>query len=237
MLMQGRMHAMGWTMKFLDDLRAWERRTRTRQHDLDDAAGRRRALASYLILDHALLRYWWTNFHLVTPGVFRSNQPTHGRFERMAKIGIRTVINLRGEGAHPRYLFEAESCRALGLRLVSTQLSARRAAPREQILRLFALLREAERPVVMHCKSGADRAGFASALHLLAEGHSLDEARRQLHPRFLHFRRSRTGVLDHILDMYAERLQRGPIGIEEWVATEYDPDIAQRGFDATRTAT
>ncbi|WP_341211915.1 tyrosine-protein phosphatase [uncultured Limimaricola sp.] len=224
-------------MKFLDDLRAWERRTRTRQHDLDDAAGRRRALASYLILDHALLRYWWTNFHLVTPGVFRSNQPTHGRFERMAKIGIRTVINLRGEGAHPRYLFEAESCRALGLRLVSTQLSARRAAPREQILRLFALLREAERPVVMHCKSGADRAGFASALHLLAEGHSLDEARRQLHPRFLHFRRSRTGVLDHILDMYAERLQRGPIGIEEWVATEYDPDIAQRGFDATRTAT
>ena len=223
-------------MKFLDDLRAWERRARMRQHDIDDASARRRALTSYLILDHAILRYWWTNFHLVTPGVFRSNQPTHGRFERMAKIGIRTVINLRGEGPHPRYLFEAESCRALGLRLVSTQLSARKAAPREQILRLFELLREAEQPVVMHCKSGADRAGFASALHLLAEGHPIEAARRQLHPRFLHFRRSRTGVLDHILDLYAERLEQGAIGIEDWIATEYDADAAQISFDATRAA-
>ncbi|WP_254050042.1 phosphatase domain-containing protein [Limimaricola cinnabarinus] len=222
-------------MKLLDGLRAWERRARMRHHDIADAGSRRRALASYLILDHAILRYWWTNFHLVSPGVFRSNQPTHGRFGKMAKIGIRTVINLRGEGPHPRYLFEAESCRALGLRLVSTQLSARRAAPPEQILRLFALLREAERPVVMHCKSGADRAGFASALHLLAEGHPIEEARRQLHPRFLHFRRSRTGVLDHILDLYEARQAQGPIGIEEWIATEYDAEAAQQGFEAGRT--
>ncbi|PHP29434.1 protein tyrosine phosphatase [Limimaricola cinnabarinus] len=226
---------MGWAMKLLDGLRAWERRARMRHHDIADAGSRRRALASYLILDHAILRYWWTNFHLVSPGVFRSNQPTHGRFGKMAKIGIRTVINLRGEGPHPRYLFEAESCRALGLRLVSTQLSARRAAPPEQILRLFALLREAERPVVMHCKSGADRAGFASALHLLAEGHPIEEARRQLHPRFLHFRRSRTGVLDHILDLYEARQAQGPIGIEEWIATEYDAEAAQQGFEAGRT--
>ena len=237
MLMQRPDAPMGWAMKLLNDLKAWERRTRTRHHNLDEPEARRRALASYLILDHAILRYWWTNFHLVTPGVFRSNQPTHGRFGRMAKIGIRTVINLRGEGTHPRYLFEAESCRALGLRLVSTQLSARKAAPPREILRLFDLLREVERPVVMHCKSGADRAGFASALHLLAEGHSIEEARRQLHPRFLHFRRSRTGVLDHILDLYAARLEQGPIGIEEWIATEYDAEAAQRSFDAKRAAT
>ncbi len=223
-------------MKLLKNLKAWERRARTGQHHhLGDASARRRALTSYLILDHAILRYWWTNFHLVTPGVFRSNQPTHGRFEKMAKLGIRTVINLRGEGAHPRYLFEAESCRALGLRLVSTQLSARKPASPEQILRLFELLRDAERPVVMHCKSGADRAGFASALHLLAEGRPIEEARRQLHPRFLHFKRSRTGVLDHILDLYEARLARGRIGIEEWIATEYDPDEAAAGFAAKRS--
>uniref|UniRef100_UPI00351598C8 tyrosine-protein phosphatase n=1 Tax=Limimaricola soesokkakensis TaxID=1343159 RepID=UPI00351598C8 len=115
-----------------------------------------------------------------------------------------------------------------------TQLSARRAAPRGQILRLVELLREAERPVVMHCKSGADRAGFASALHLLAEGRPIEEARRQLHPRFLHFRRSRTGILDHILDLYAARQERGPIGIENWIATEYDAEAAQSSFEAGR---
>lgn len=222
-------------MKFLDALTRIRRAGHKRPaYHLNDAEGRRRALMSYLLLDHAILRYWWTNFHLVSPGVFRSNQPTHGRFEKMAKLGIRTVINLRGEGQRPNYLFEAESCRALGLQLVSTGLSARNAAPREQILRLFRLLREAERPVVMHCKSGADRAGFAAALHLLAEGHSVDEARRQLHPRFLHFKRSRTGILDHILDLYETRQAQGPIGIEEWIATEYDPAAATESFLQSR---
>ncbi len=222
-------------MKLIKDLRAWERRHRTgRHHNLGDPAARRRAHASYLLLDHAILRYWWTNFHQVTPGVYRSNQPTHGRFANMAKLGIVTVINLRGEGGHPRYLFEAESCRALGLRLVSTQLSARRPAPRAEILRLFVLLRTVDRPLVMHCKSGADRAGFASALHLLSEGHSVAEARRMLHPRFLHFKRSRTGVLDHILDLYEARLTQGEIGIEDWIATEYDPEAVEQSYARLR---
>ena len=87
----------------------------------------------------------------------------------------------------------------------------------------------------MHCKSGADRAGLASAIYLIAfEGKPVAEARKQLSPRFLHFRRSATGILDPVLDLYDARLARGPITIGRWIAEEYDPGAATAGFAALR---
>ena len=72
----------------------------------------------------------------------------------------------------------------LGLKLVNCTLHARYAAPREDILAVIRAFREIEKPFVMHCKSGADRAGFASALYLhVIEGQPLAEARRR--PRVL----------------------------------------------------
>ena len=214
-----------------DRLRARERRLR-KAHGLDlaDPSDRRRAWLSYQFLDHAILRHLWTNFAPVAPGVFRSNHPTHANFVRYKAMGIRTVLNLRGAARHARYLFEEESCAALGLTLVSVGLSARKAPDRAQVLALFDLLRSVERPVLLHCKSGADRAGFASALYLLSIGRPMSEARQQLSPRFLHFRHTKTGILDHILDLYdADRRDSG-IGIEEWFATAYDATAAQAGF-------
>ena len=33
-----------------------------------------------------------------------------------------------------------------------------------------------------------------------------------------------------MLDLYAARLERGPIGIEDWLRTEYDPEAATTSF-------
>ena len=99
-----------------------------------------------------------------------------------------------------------------------------------ELLKLFETFRTIERPFLMHCKSGADRAGLAAALYMLAHGASPAEARRQLSWRFLHLRHSSTGILDHVLDIYEARLAQGPIGIEDWVRDEYDRDAATAGW-------
>jgi protein tyrosine phosphatase (PTP) superfamily phosphohydrolase (DUF442 family) len=197
---------------------------------LDGPAARRRAAFHYHLLDHAVLRRSWTNMHQVAPGVWRSNHPTHARLRDLKAMGIRTILNLRGAGETPPFLFEHESCRALGLELRSVGLSARAAPRRDELLKLFDAFRTMERPFVMHCKSGADRAGLAAALYLLAHGAPLAEARRQLSWRFLHVRHSRTGILDHVLDLYGARLRQGPIGIEDWVRDEYDRDAAMASW-------
>lgn len=202
-----------------------------RELDLRDPRDRRRAGLHLHLVDHGLLRHHWTNMDEVAPGAWRMNHPTEARLRDLKARGIRAVLNLRGETREPHHLLEREWCDALGLALVSVSLQARKAPKRRNVLALFEAFRAIERPFVMHCKSGADRAGFASALLLLQQGEPLAVARRQLSFRYLHVRSSRTGVLDHILDLYEARLARGPIGVEEWFATEYDHEAAQAGFD------
>ncbi len=189
----------------------------------------------FQLADHGILRHLWHNMAEIAPGVWRSNQPDARRLAKWQAMGIRTVLSLRGTPRMSHYLFEREACARLGLTLVTTELHARKPASREALLRLFDLFRSIERPFVLHCKSGADRAGLASALYVLAfRGATVAEARQQLSFRFLHIRASATGVLDYMLDLYEARLNQGAIGIEDWIATEYDPDAVAEGFARLR---
>lgn len=200
---------------------------------IETPADRFWAKLHYNLFDHAFLRHLWTNFFEVAPGVYRSNQPTHARFEKYAAIGIKTVVNLRGEDKYAHYLFEKESCEALGLTLVNAKLRARSAVSRSWIVHVIDVLRAAERPLVFHCKSGADRAGFVSALYLLVfEGQPVEVARRQLGLKYIHLEFTATGVQGYILDVYAARNARAPLSFEEWIRTEYDHKAIQAGFDA-----
>ena len=54
-------------------------------------------------------------------------------------------------------------------------------------------------------------------------GEPVQTARAMLSWRYLHFSWSKTGVLDRVLDHYAARNAKAPIGFEVWAATEYDP--------------
>jgi hypothetical protein len=60
------------------------------------------------------------------------------------------------------------------------------------------------------------------------------QARRQLGPRYVHFRWSQTGICDHLLDAYEARLAEGDIGFETWIAAEYDPAGLEASFAAKR---
>lgn len=214
----------------------WEQDLRAHYNtDLSTPENRRRAHIYNLWFDHAILRTFWTNFDEVAPGVYRSNQPTHKRFAKLREMGIKAILNLRGAAGAAHYLVEEESCREVGLSLVNVSFQARHAAPAQDILKVIAAFRSIERPFVMHCKSGADRAGFAAAIYLMViEGRPVAEARRMLAVRYIHFRWTKTGVLDYILDLYEARDAQDPISFEDWVATEYDHLAVQRAFNETK---
>ena len=177
-----------------------------------------------------MLRRFWTNFGRVAPEVYRSNHPPHARLEAYKSRGIKAILNLRGEGQRAPYLFEVESCAQLGLTLVSVDLQARKPAPSASLQKLFAAFDTIPRPFVMHCKSGADRAGLASALYVLDQGGSIADARKELSLRYLHLRFTKTGVQDHMLLLYEARLKKGPITIRDWIRNEYDPDALAASF-------
>lgn len=208
--------------------RKWRRSFGT---DITDPRQRRRSRWHYNWLDHAALRVVWHNFREIAPGVYRSNQPTHARLDRYARMGVRTVLNLRGEDRFAHFLFLQESCAALGLALVSVKMSATKAPRRAALLDLIEAFRTADKPVLIHCKSGADRTGLAAALYLmLHEGVPVAAAKRQLHWRHVHFRHSRAGVMDYLLDLYEAHWQQTGIGFEDWVRTEYSQQRTDLGW-------
>ena len=199
--------------------------------------GRFWSTVHFHIFDHAFLRVFWTNFWQIAPGVYRSNQPTHRRFVRYKAMGIKTVINLRGEDKRAHYLFEEESCRKLGLTLINAKLHARKARPADRFLAVIEALRRAEKPMIFHCKSGADRAGIVAAIYLMVfEEASVAEARKQLGLKYIHLKFTATGVQDYILDIYEARQALSPIGFEDWLKTEYDHHAINEGYRARRPA-
>ncbi len=205
--------------------------------DITDPVSRRWSVLHYNFFDHAFLRTFWTNFFEIAPGVYRSNQPTHKRFLRYKELGVRTVVNLRGEEKYSHYLFEKETLDELGILMVNAKLWARTAAGRDRIVHVIDCLRAAEKPMLFHCKSGADRAGFVAAMYLMIfEGKSVKKARKQLGLKYIHLDFTKTGVQDYILDVYAARLKQGEIGFEQWIRTEYVSRDIQQGFDGREAA-
>ncbi|WP_106744901.1 tyrosine-protein phosphatase [Yoonia maritima] len=200
-------------------------------HDITDPQERKRSQFHFNWLDHGILRLRWHNFEEFAPGAYRSNHPNHARFEAYAAMGIKSVLNLRGVAKQPHYLFEVESCERLGLTLVNSQMAARRAPSVKELTSLISAFETIERPFLLHCKSGADRTGLAAAIYLMMfAGAPLSVAQKQLSFRFLHIRKTHTGILDHFLDVYAARIARSPIAIDDWITTEYDPEALTKSF-------
>ncbi len=202
--------------------------------DIATPEARRRAWWDFQLMDHAFLRRWWTNSREIAPGVYRANQPSPQRIARYAQAGVRSILNLRGEGRHSHYLFEREACEAAGLTLVNRRLYAAELPTREELLSLFEAFDTIEKPFVMHCKSGADRSGFGAALYLVLTGRPVAEARRQLHWTHLHFKSDATGILDYFLETYEVAQAETGIDLRDWVADQYDPAALTAAYRASR---
>ena len=203
---------------------------------LATAADRRRAWASLLLSDHGALRLVWKNRHRVTPRLWRSAQPSPLDIAWARRAGIRTVLSLRGDGFGGD-LLEREACAAEGLGFHRLVLFSRTAPAKETLREAIALLPSLPTPLLVHCKSGADRAGLATALFLIiVEGRPVAEARRALSLRYGHVRHAKTGILDAFLDLYeatgeraGPRLRRlGRAGLRTRRAEAFVPDDAGR---------
>lgn len=201
------------------------------------ARRRRNAWLDMILFDDGLFRVFWKNLHQVHDGVWRSNQPDPALIDRMAAKGIRAVLNLRGVTRYGSDILEREACAARGLEIVDFKMQSRLLPDKERLRQLDEIFARIPHPFLIHCKSGADRAGFVAALYLLLRADvPVEEARRQLSARYLHFRRSRTGVLDYMLEAYAAANARTPRSFRDWVFTDYDPEALMRNFSSGKAA-
>ena len=106
------------------------------------------------------------NFHQVDDHVYRGAQPNGQGFAALAKIGIKTVIDLRGE------ISEDKAVQRVGMHYVRLTWSGYTAPADSQIAAVLSLLDDSsEWPVFVHCRRGADRTGTAIACYRIAHDH------------------------------------------------------------------
>ena len=197
--------------------------------------GMRRGLRDWTELifkDHGFLRIWWHNLHEVAPGMWRSNQPGPSRVHAAAGMGIRTIINLRGPRDDGGWRLEAEACARAGITLLDFTARSRAAPDKAMLHAARELFAEAKLPAMMHCKSGADRAGLMAALFLLiVEKRPVREAAAQLAWKYGHVKQAKTGLLDAFFAAYMPYEDQG-MDFFDWVDSIYDPDEVTRNFKA-----
>ncbi|MEY2341895.1 protein tyrosine phosphatase [Acidithiobacillus sp. IBUN Pt1247-S3] len=187
--------------------------------------------------DHGVFReLFYANFHQIAPGVYRSAQPSPAQLRRWhAQVPLRTVLNVRSPAPHePHYRLEQDICDQLGIRHLPLQGFGSRDLPeRERLLAALELFPQLERPLLIHCKSGADRAGLISALYVWQEcGWSLEQARQQLRLwPYGHIRYANTGILDWFLaQVAAAGGNAAGFDLRQWVATAYDREALLASF-------
>jgi len=187
--------------------------------------------ADMLLFDHLFIRVMFPNRHRLTPRAWRAAQPLPFQLRTIKALGVKTVVNLRGNPEQTTARFERAACERIGLTYVDYRLRSRDAPSKAELHGLRQLFQSLEHPILLHCKSGADRAGLASVLYLhLVEGVPIAKARRQLSLRYGHVRQADTGVLDALFDRYLAHAKQDPIDFFAWVDNHYDPEELKRTF-------
>ena len=186
-----------------------------------------------MISDHGFLRLLYHNFFKIDDNIYRCNMPTPQRIKKYKNIhGIKTIINCRGTKRDGGWLLESEACEKYDIELINLNARSRAAPDKELIMRADEMFKRIKYPALIHCKSGADRAGIVSALYkLLYCKESPKNAKKQLSLKFLHIKHAKTGILDKFIEEYENFLNKNKnFHFLDWVQTIYKPEKLEHDF-------
>jgi len=131
------------------------------------------------------------NFAKVNDAYFRGAQPVGSDYTDLARLGVKTVINLIGDEDLDRT--EQSSVEQHGMRYVLIPMSTRKAPTSQQLETFLSVVNDpASQPVYVHCVGGRHRTGVMTAVYRMTkDGISGAEAfsemkRFNFGPDFLH---------------------------------------------------
>jgi protein tyrosine/serine phosphatase len=151
-------------------------------------------VATVLVLGALLgIQIWSGNIHAVVEGeLYRSAQLDPEELGEIVKEErIASILNLRGPNPDsPWYQDEVREAARLGVTHLDFAMKASRELTDEQAMQLMQIMRDAPKPLLIHCRSGADRTGLAAALYIAGvKGGTEWQAERQMWLNYGHFSR------------------------------------------------
>ena len=121
------------------------------------------------------------NFGKINDNLFRGAQPDSAGITNLARLGIKSIINLRM--GYEIWKWEAAEAQANGITYTNVPLKGLGRPTDTQVANLLALIETLPAPVFVHCRYGCDRAGTIIACYRIRRDHwsneaALEEARK-----------------------------------------------------------
>ncbi len=167
------------------------------------------ALALLLLLAAGYILYMEEqgNFHAITDGeAYRSAQLDRAGFEYyIKKYYIKSILNLRGENLNePWYQEEMRVSAEHRIAHYDLSLSATHEPSEEDVRKLIEIFAHAPRPVLIHCRAGADRSGLVAAMwKVVVDKEPKPEAEKQLSLLYGHVPIDKTDAMDRFFQKWS----------------------------------
>jgi undecaprenyl-diphosphatase len=144
------------------------------------------------------------NFHAITYGeAYRSAILDRDELEHYVKeYEIKSIVNLLGRHSNESwYREEIEVSGDHNIKHYDLSLPATREPTDEDVRKLMEIFKNAPRPVLIHCKAGADRSGLAAAmLRVIVDKESKSEAEKELSILYGHIPVGKTIAMDQFFE-------------------------------------
>jgi protein tyrosine phosphatase (PTP) superfamily phosphohydrolase (DUF442 family) len=143
------------------------------------------------------------NLHRVSDGYYRGAQPSEDGMQELARMKVKTVVNLRAVNSDRDEIGDA------GLVYEHISFKAWHAEDEDVVRFLRIVTDKSKQPVFVHCQHGADRTGMMTAIYRMAvEGWSKDEAIAEMTQGGFGFHEMWKNLVDYVRELDIERLKR-----------------------------
>lgn len=143
------------------------------------------------------------NLHQLTPQVYRGAQPDAAGMRELERMGIRTVLNLRGLHSDHDELAGT----GLAYRHITFQTWH---AEDEDVVEFLRIVSKPENlPIYIHCHHGSDRTGTMCAIYRMAfQGWSKQEAIAEMTQGGFGYHTMWSNLIDYLQHLDIDRLKR-----------------------------
>ena len=113
--------------------------------------------------------------------LFRGAQPHPEGIEELKKLGVTTIVDLRGEG-RDQIEHERKQAESLGIRFVNIPVSGWSPPTNDQVAQFLSLFSGKKEKIFVHCRFGDDRTGvFVAAYRMSYDGWPSEQAIKEMY--------------------------------------------------------